>query len=549
MRIASLGAAALVLLATSARAQSTAACTPTYTVPSAATPQPAIVSAATPVNITITPSTATLGGCTFKRNLYQVAGVPAAYAPPTLRLFPGGSLNLSVNNSMSTDPTKADTIYHSTVTNFHFHGFNVTPGRGGGSANKGDQVVTVSYSAGTTHPYQFTLPATHPMGMHWYHPHPHGYTDEQVGGGMSGAFLVGDIRVTRLPQNPAMPERVLLVKDFQPFGANGSGSFFTINGGWPAAFNVAAGTAELWHVGNVGSDTYAGVALLDSAAAAQAGKISGGRVDSAYVAAALAGTGATVFPFIVIGMDGNGLVKADTVGSLELSPAIRYSAVVQTPNQPGRTLLVVNSVSSFAVNGFGSILGLVRLTGSGKTPAPITIAADPTAKSKITALQNATVSSPQTFTFSTDSALLVNDISIAFQINGQPYDHTRIDAYVEQGTTADWTLINADTAAFVNSPHVFHIHQGDFLVRSLNGTALPANVLQDRLSIAPGDTMVVRIPFTEGFQTGIYVFHCHILFHEDHGMMKNVCVYPSDPSQRGGQTGKQWCDSQIASAG
>jgi len=532
--------AALLLAALAAPAHAqTPACTPAYTVPATPTAQPPIVEASnTPVAITITPALTTLGGCTFGRNLYQVAGHPAAYAPPTLHIDPGASLSLSVNNQMS---TQVDTSYHSTTTNFHFHGFNVTPGRRGGSNNAGDQVVTVAYPFSTTHAYQFTLPNAHPMGMHWYHPHPHEFTDEQVAGGMSGAILVGDIRALRLPANTGMPQRVLLLKDFQPQGPNGAAAaVFTLNGAWPALFTLDAGTAQLWHVGNVGADTYAGVALLDSALAA-ATPISGNRVDSAYVVSAVAsGASPAVIPFIVLSMDGNGLVTPDTVTSLTLSPAVRYSAVVQAPNRPGKTYLLVNTVTSGAQNGsVGDILGVVRLTGSGAAPAAIAITTDTAARRKIGDLQSAAVTGPQTFTFSSSAT------TPTFFINGQTYDHGRIDVYVQQGATQDWTLINADTGAAVLSPHVFHIHQGDFLVTSRNGTALPANVLQDRLSIAPGDTMVVRIPFTEEFQTGIYVFHCHILFHEDHGMMKNVCIYPSYLDE---SSGKTWCDVQLATS-
>lgn len=546
-------AAALLLAGTAAPAvaQPSAGCTPRYTPPAGVTAQPNIVQASnTPLAMVIAPDRATVGGCTFGRNLYQVAGYPGGYIPPTLRIEPGATLQLSVVNAMSTDPARVDTIYHGTTTNFHFHGFNVTPGRSGGSQNQGDQVVTVAYDAGAVHPYRFTLPADHPMGMHWYHPHPHAFTDEQVGGGMSGAFLVGDLRRTRLPKDTDMPERVLLFKDFQPGGPNGSAaSVFTINGDWPAVFTLPAGTAQLWHTGNVGSDTYAGLALLDSAAVYAAGRISGNVVDSAYVAAGVAGDSAFVLPFIVLGMDGNGLVKADTVTSLDLSPAVRYSAVVQAPYRPGQTYLMVNTASSFAANGMGSVLGKLRLTGPGTDAKPITINRDTDAARKIAALKAARLTGARRFVFSTDSALSVNDIDVAFRINDQAYDHHRIDAYVELGSVEEWTLVNADTSTFVRSPHVFHIHQGDFLVTSRNGSPLPANVLQDRLSIAPGDSIVVRIPFNEGFQAGIYVFHCHILFHEDHGMMKNVCVYPGLRERGGRLTGQQWCDAQLATAG
>ncbi|HEX8695203.1 MAG TPA: multicopper oxidase domain-containing protein [Longimicrobium sp.] len=500
-----------------AAAQSGAACTPRPTPPADTTALPAIVQASNvAVSVAITPATATIGGCRFQRNLYRVAGGAASYLPATLRIFPGASLDLTVTNGIS---AAVDTSYHGTTTNFHFHGFNVTPGRGSGAANVGDQVVSVSYDSGQAHAYRFTLPASHPMGMHWYHPHPHGFTDEQVGGGLSGAILVGDIRALRLPKNLTMPEKVLLVKDFQPFGANAfGGSVFTINGDWPAAFTIPTGTAQLWHVGNVGSDTYAGLALVNQSNPADS------------------------LALIVLAMDGNGLVKADTVRSLTLSPAIRYDVVVQAPNTRGAVYNLVNTVASTAVNGkVGAVLGTLATTGPAQNPAPgpLYIAPDPGAQSRVSSVANAAVDSTLQFVFSFNAGALPDS---QFQINQQPYEPARIDVRVMQGITQDWTLVNADTSG----PHVFHIHQGDFLVMSTNGTS-PAryNSVQDRLSIAAGDTVVVRIPFDESFQTGLYVFHCHILFHEDHGMMKNVCVYPQSEK---GDGGASWCQDQLSAS-
>lgn len=209
---ATLPAAASTLLpagtAASVVAQSPARCIPQYTPPAGTTAQPMVVPASNvSLAMVIAPDSVSAGGCRFARDLYEVAGYPGGYVPPTLRIRPGATLQLAVVNAMSTDPARADPIYHGT-TNFHFHGFNVT----GGSRNDGDQVVAVAYDAGAVHPYRFTLPADHLMGMHPYHPHPHAVTDEPVGGGMSGAFLVGDLRLTRLPGNRTLPERVLLFK-------------------------------------------------------------------------------------------------------------------------------------------------------------------------------------------------------------------------------------------------------------------------------------------------------------------------------------------------
>ena len=472
------------------------------------------------VSLGITPDTVTISGTQYTRNLYGIVVplvgespivIPGRYLPPTLRLNPGDSLNITVTNQMS---TTADTSYHGTTTNFHFHGFNVTPGRGSETANVGDQVVSVAYDSGTTHTYAFRLPPDHPSGMHWYHPHPHGFTDEQVAGGMSGAIIVGDIRART--SDPTMPEKVLLLKDFQPQGPNGAApAVLNINGDIVASFTIPVGTRQLWHIGNVGADNDAGLALVNVA------------------------NPADTLRFIVLAMDGNGLITPDTVASLRLPLAVRYDVVVEAPDSRATYQLINTGGNNFAQNGAaGSVLGTLAVTGP--TRAPLVIAPDPNAQARVSAVQNATVSKTKyTFVFSVDQNALPDS---QFQINNESYEPRRIDVRVPLGEVQEWTLVNDDTG-----PHIFHIHQGDFLVMSTNGTAPPSfNSVQDRLSLEPGDTVVVRIPFTENFQTGLYVFHCHILFHEDHGMMKNICVYP--PSQSG-DGGKKWCESQLPSVG
>ena len=512
-----LAAAALVVGARAeTAAQGAAPCTPRPTPPADTTALPAAVDASgKAVTIVIEPGSVVIGGCTFRRNLYSVNGAAPSYLPPTLRIQPGAALDLTVVNRMS---QTVDTIYHSTRTNFHFHGFSVTPGTGKGSTNQGDQVVNVSYVTGEQHRYAFSLPPDHPMGMHWYHPHPHGFTDEQVGGGMSGAILVGDVR-TRLPNDPSIPEKVLLFKDFQPNGANAfGGAVFTINGDWPARFTIPTGTRQLWHVGHVGSDALMGIKLVNR-------------------------TDGSVLPFIVIGQDGNPLFSPMPADSLLLDPATRYEVVVEAPNVSGAVYDLVNTGSSTAVNGKnGDVLGTLTTVGPARSRYMTRLVVTPPrdAIDRRDQLLAATNVGARTFTFSTTDD---NTGRNGFLIDRQFYDPRRLDVMVEKGKIEDWTLVNADDAkSRFPSPHVFHIHQGDFLLTKRNGQAMAPVSFQDRLTIDGGDALTVRIPFTDAFQVGLYVFHCHILFHEDNGMMKNVCVYPSGLSD---QDARNFCQSQL----
>jgi suppressor of ftsI len=496
-------------------------CTPRWTPLADTTPLPPTIDVSDrPVTIAIVPDSVTVGGCRFGRNLYQVADRAPAYIPPTLRIRPGAALDLTVVNRMDAG---LDTIYHGTTTNFHFHGFSVSPGLVPGAANRGDQVVSVSYDAGQRHAYGFRIPADHPVGMNWYHPHPHGLSDEQVGGGMSGAFLIGDLRPARLPREPNIPEKVVLVKDFQPDGANAfGGSVLTMNGQWPARFTIPTGTRQLWHLGNVGSDDLMGIRLVN-------------RADPT-----------DVLPLLVIAIDGNSLLRPVTVGALPLDPATRYAVIVQAPNRQGVVYRIVNTGKSSAVNGAaGDSLGTLTTVGPPlPTPMPpVYVAPDTSAARRAAELMARTGVTARRFAFRTTDN---NTGREGFLINDSAYVHRRIDVMVPLGSTEDWTLVNEDTpGSTFASPHIFHIHQGDFLVTRMNGAAVSPTGFQDRLTIGEGDSLVIRMPFTEPLQTGLYVFHCHILFHEDNGMMMNLCIYPRG---LGPDEARAFCQSQLPPA-
>jgi suppressor of ftsI len=128
-------------------------------------------------------------------------------------------------------------------------------------------------------------------------------------------------------------------------------------------------------------------------------------------------------------------------------------------------------------------------------------------------------------------------------LNGKQYSPTRLDRAVAVGRTQQWTLIN-DTWFL----HTFHIHQVDFVVVSVNGhPAVPDSVHLDNVHLgihplpngkwAP-DTVVIRFRFLP-IAAGPFVYHCHDLFHEDAGMMANVCVYDPARGQTPG-TCRQW---------
>jgi FtsP/CotA-like multicopper oxidase with cupredoxin domain len=104
-----------------------------------------------------------------------------------------------------------------------------------------------------------------------------------------------------------------------------------------------------------------------------------------------------------------------------------------------------------------------------------------------------------------------------FTINGQPFDPGRDDVVAKLGAAEEWTLVN--TTPF---PHPLHIHVNPFQVIDVNGVPDPRKPWLDTVPVPAAGSVTFRTRFTDF--TGRYVMHCHILPHEDTGMIINVNI-------------------------
>ena len=101
---------------------------------------------------------------------------------------------------------------------------------------------------------------------------------------------------------------------------------------------------------------------------------------------------------------------------------------------------------------------------------------------------------------------------MVFLINGRMFDPNHIDTQVQLNTVEDWELVNTGVM-----DHPFHIHTNEFQVISRNGRAVPYLAWKDTVNVAPGESVRCRLRFADF--AGKTVYHCHILDHEDLGMM------------------------------
>ena len=95
-----------------------------------------------------------------------------------------------------------------------------------------------------------------------------------------------------------------------------------------------------------------------------------------------------------------------------------------------------------------------------------------------------------------------------------------IDTRVKLGSLEEWTVINAS-----DEMHCFHIHQINMQLVERNGKQIEFNGYNDVVNLLPKDTIKLLMPFTEEYMLGKFVYHCHILSHEDKGMMQVIEVY------------------------
>lgn len=387
---------------------------------------------------------------------------------PTLHVRPGDRMEVTIHNATSE------------VTNIHYHGMHVSP-RG-----RSDNVFR-TFHPGQTVKSIVQVPSDHSPGTYWYHVHLHGLTEEQVMGGMSGLIVVEGLQKLLPPELRGVRERQLAIRDVQHRGDSiimdaadinvTKPTTRLVNGLLRPRFSLRSGETQLWRIANIGADIFYDVQL----------------------------TGHRLY---VIAEDGSPVWRVWSRRHLVLPPGKRYDVLVQGA-KPGayafRTLKFDEGFQLLPTVKLAS----VRVRGPAAPPdldLPKTL--DTPAKSPA----DLPVRRRRTFTFSFDFS--AKEFA---HINGEAFnpDQTNVAPLVH--SVEEWTLRNVTT-----EDHPFHIHVNDFQVMKVNRKPYHARGLQDVVIIPKHGSVVIRNPFDR--YTGHYVFHCHILNHEDGGMMKTVQV-------------------------
>lgn len=349
-------------------------------------------------------------------------------------------------------------------TNLHFHGGHVSPR--GNSDN-----VLLSIRPGETFDYEYNLPENHPPGLYWYHPHYHHYTDQQVMGGMLGAIIVrGDI--DELPGIKGLPERVLVLTTVD----QGNNVIRLVNNQVDPTLYVRPFETIRLRLVNASSDDFYNFA------------IPGQKLN-------------------VISRDGNTLSEVESVDSEVMAPGDRVEILFQAGlwgETDVKSIVYKQGFFTYPEDTFMKI----KVFGLPVLPKNL-----PTTLIPYDNFKDAKIDNTRTITFSEGGT----QENPTYLIDGQIFNPDEVSQIMTLGTTEEWRIINES-----GEVHPFHIHINPFQVISINGEEIDRKSMDDTFPIPANGEFVMRTKYRDF--DGKYVLHCHILFHEDNGMMQIVEV-------------------------
>ncbi len=427
---------------------------------------------------------------------------------PVIRASPGDVLKITYVNDLPAKSSETCAVNPCMdMTNLHFHGFTVSPDA------PQDDVLGMLAMPGQVLRYSVEIPRDHPPGLFWYHTHPHGESHRQVLDGMSGAIVIEGME-RYAPQVGRLRERVIVLRgrsiehdqdaaklrrqvDIPSKGCGGEAEaveeIFTVNGAVRPRIEIAPKERQFWRIVNASADRYLDLQL----------------------------DGQT---FEIVALDGMPLAYHDpeaqtrTTSHLLLAPAGRLEAIVTGPPSGTHSVLRTLCVDT-GPDGDpnpGMVLADLVQPGSDRpssNPPPEQVHAidgRPPLYKPIDVEPLKKVAPDFIVTFTEDkNGFYINDRK--FAPDASPMTSART------GTYQHWRIVN-QTAEL----HPFHIHQVHFLAYAENGVPLAHPAWLDTVNVPYRGSVDVILDFTDPVIKGMSVFHCHLLNHEDKGMMAKI---------------------------
>jgi spore coat protein A len=390
---------------------------------------------------------------------------------PTIRRPTGQTTTLTLVNDL---PAEAGEL------TLHNHGNHSTPENDG----QPDAFLAAPAGGSVTYTYTGTENGGNERGAtQWYHDHRMALTGRNVWMGLAGMYIIDD------PGDPqTLPKGsfdVPLMLTDRSFDANNQLSYNPSgNVGLTGNRILVNGVPQPYF--NVGDRKYRLRILNASNARSYELALSNGQ------------------SFIQIGTE-SGLLQAPVKRTrISIAPAERVDVVIDFARKLGQKIVLQNLAADGSLRQLMQFRVTRHLTDTSSIP------------SKLRALPVLDATSAVTRTFLFSRSRLTGQ----WLINGLAFDPNRIDAQPKLGTTETWIFKNGSS-----SNHVIHLHDVDQQLVSRDGVpAKPYERMKESWNLGIGETIVLKLRFTDN--VGKYVFHCHILEHEDNAMMAQFEVVP-----------------------
>ena len=487
---------------------------------------------------------------------------------PNLRVSPGDLVILHLKNKLTdlssgsaaavhahmhphatADPCTSG-IMSGVSTNLHFHGLTIPP-----VCHQDDVLKTSIQPGDATFEYRFRIPKNEPPGLYWYHPHIHGFSKEQLLGGASGALIVEGIEEAK-KSVAGLPERVFIIRDQDLVNPNApparsepvvpkvlldtDGDAANNGTGFgkpakdlsinyvpvpypdypPATIEMKPGERQLWRVLNASAITYLNLEVLVR------------RVPQ---------------PLGLVAMDGvpmtHGAMQGDSVNTqthIGLPPGARAEFIVTGPAEGETGLLVTRTVDTGpgGENDPNRMLAKVVVSPTAPEPRSRLLSAPGSFSPSAEAWLGDVAPVRVRRLYFSEKLANPNDPTSAVEfyltVDGQEPKMFDMNSDIpnivaQQGTVEDWIIENRS-----NELHAFHIHQLHFLLLEYAGRQVNEDFLRDIVNVPyyDGHTLAypsvrLRMDFRDPNIVGTFVYHCHLLEHEDKGMMGLIRVDPA----------------------
>ncbi len=501
------------------------------------------------------------------RYCYTDAG---GHESPNLRVHPGDLVILHLTNALkevshgSAMPMPAHTHAHSAgnpctsgimspvSTNLHFHGLTIPP-----VCHQDDVLKTSVQPGDAPFEYRFKVPENEPPGLYWYHPHIHGFSKEQLLGGASGALIVEGIERAKKAA-AGLPERVLIIRDLDLANPNAppaksepvvpkfmidkDGDSANNGTGFgkpakdlsinyvpvpypnypPATIEMKPGEKQLWRVLNASAITYLNLSVLFN------------RVPQSLGLVAMDG--------VPMNLNDNLKDSVDPQNHIGLPPGARVEFIVNGPPEGVTGLLVTRTVDTGPGGENDTNRMLAKIVASPNAPEPgAKLESSPAPLPPPSEAWLGTVAPVRERHLYFSEKLTNPDdptsaVEFYLTVDGQEPKMFDMSSDIpnivaQQGTVEDWIIENRSREL-----HAFHIHQLHFLLLDYSGRQLSEDFLRDTVNVPYYDghslaypSVRLRMDFRDPNIVGTFVYHCHLLEHEDKGMMGSIRVEPASP--------------------